>query len=244
MQDELVTLKQRVVALERVLAEVSSQQVRLKRQGWLGLGALLVGLTVGAAIGTPLAAQNPSRVVAPFYVVDKAGHSVFRADVSPGGIPTGYFYDDTGDIAVAIGAKPGTPAIQLLKNGIFKGGMGVAQGGNALLELLGTSEKQRVLVVGSQGLTVTNNLGNDAASIGVDVQNQGYALVKNRAGAEMAALAVAGDSSGGRVTVSKPGAVTVLMGILDSGKGDVCANGAPPRQVCMSGLAVKTLTPY
>jgi len=59
--------------------------------------------------------------------------------------------------AVAIGAKPGTPAIQLLKNGIFKGGMGVAQGGNGLLELLGTSEKQRVLVMGNQGLTITNN---------------------------------------------------------------------------------------
>ena len=57
-------------------------------------------------------------------------------------------------------------------------------------------------------------------------------------------MAVAGDGSGGRISVSVPNEIRVLMGILENGKGDVCANGAPGRQACLSGLAVKTLTPF
>jgi hypothetical protein len=55
---------------------------------------------------------------------------------------------------------------------------------------------------------------------------------------------VASNGSSGRVEVSGAGEIKVLMGMLDSGKGDVCANGSPGKQVCISGLAVKTLTPY
>jgi len=206
-----------------------------------------MALAVGAAIGTPVTAQNPARVVAPFQVVDKQGHMVFQAAVSPDGVPTGYFYDISGDIAAAIGAKPGTPTIQLLKGGNYRGGLGVAQGGNGLLELLGktgVSENQRVHIIGAQGLIVYNYAGKEVASVGMDDHSQGYAVVNNGTGVHMASLAVAQDGSGGRVSVLKPGSITVLMGVLENGKGDVCANGAPNRQVCLSGLALKNFIPY
>jgi hypothetical protein len=46
------------------------------------------------------------------------------------------------------------------------------------------------------------------------------------------------------VEVSAGSEVKVLMGVLDNGKGDVCANGAAGKQACMSGLAIKALMPY
>ena len=60
----------------------------------------------------------------------------------------------------------------------------------------------------------------------------------------MSKLSVATDGPSGRVEVSSGGDIKVLMGVLEGGKGDVCAHGDPGKQVCMSGLAVKSLIRY
>jgi hypothetical protein len=64
------------------------------------------------------------------------------------------------------------------------------------------------------------------------------------AGSFMSKLSVATDGPSGRVEVSSGGDIKVLISVLTNGKGDVCANGDPGKQVCMSGLAIKSLIRY
>jgi hypothetical protein len=78
----------------------------------------------------------------------------------------------------------------------------------------------------------------------VDDNSNGYVMAANRGGTFLSKLGVASNGSSGRVEISGGGEVKVLMGMLDNGKGDLCATGSPGKQICMSGLAVKTLTPY
>jgi hypothetical protein len=250
METELIELQRRVVALEAAQAAGARRERsdRSRRTGWapvLGAGILAFGVvvTLARAAGGPPPLRDPIRVPAPFEVVDDKGRAIFRVQASASGDGTAIFYDEVGEECAIIGHGIDKPLFQVLKKGVLKGGLGISRVGAGLLRLDGAGESSTQLV-GGTGVYLENDEGNTVVALGVDGSSNGFVQVMNRAGVDLSELAVAPDGSGGRISVSKPNEVTVLMGVLVNGKGDVCANGLPGKQVCLSGLAAKTFTKY
>jgi len=292
MDMELIALQQRVERLEGAVAAMSVR--RLQRASWTAAAGALAGALVTAAGGGRVFAQpgiTPTKVTAPFEVVDGRGRTLFKLQMSASGAGVALFYDDTGQETAIVGRATGSdkPDFQVIRKGVLVAGLGAPDTGGGALSVydgtgvlaadvsarsgaaglmrvmskgkprveLGVAEKleagsvsvygsgkTETKIVGEVGVRQTNAQGLPAAQFGVDDHNNGYVMAANPGGTFLARLGLADDGSGGRVEVLVPGETKVLMGVLVNGKGDVCATGAPNKQVCMSGLALKTLTPY
>jgi len=141
--------------------------------------------------------------------------------------------------------KSGSGAMDINTSGKTRVELGISGAGDAgLIKLYSNTTQAQTILHGDAGLQQRNASGQPVLQLGVDDNGQGYARTANRAGTYVSKISVASDGSGGRVEVSQGGDVKVLMGVLENGKGDVCANGDPGKQVCMSGLAVKSLIRY
>lgn len=139
--------------------------------------------------------------------------------------------------------KGGYGAMDINKSGKVRVELGISGAGDAgLLTLYSNTTQARTVLHGDYGIRQTSAQGQPAFQAGVDDSGLGYAMAANRAGAFVSKIS--SDGSGGRVEVSAGGDIMVLMGIKENGKGDVCASGAPGKQVCLSGLAIKSLIPY
>jgi hypothetical protein len=263
---------------------------------WPALTGAMAGALVMAAAGARVFAQPglppPSKVTAPFEVVDGRGRTLFKVQMSASGAGLGLFFDDTGQEAAIIGTASGSekPAFQVVRKGVMVAGLGAWENGSGVLALydntgvlsasIGTAAsssagvmrvfskgaprielgvakgsesgsmsvygkgKAETIIVGDVGIRQTNPQGLPSAQFGVDDNNNGYVMAANPGGTFLSRLGLASDGSSGRVEVSGGGEIKVLMAIRDNGKGDVCANGSPGKQVCLSGLAIKTLTPF
>lgn len=317
MESELVNLQQRVAELEEALAAVAAHQ-RPSRSRWrtalvsmFCAGIVAIGLAVALArpASATLTDQGPSKVVAPFQVVDSAGRVLFNVESQPAGGVIGIF-NTKGDRVIELLAGPeGSSSIGLIDKGIRKvhlvldgqaggtvivGGdettthivedgvkvmspgkagtnpvvglglsedgqgtlqifnsagklaveLGIAKTNNAGLAKLFSSTQAQMILNGEVGIRQTNAQGQPVFQAGVDDNGQGYAMAANKAGAYVSKISVAADGSSGRVEVSSGGEVKGLMGVLQNGKGDVCASGDPGKQVCLSGLAAKSFIPY
>ncbi len=155
-------------------------------------------------------------------------------------------YDITGVLEATLGAASsgGAGVMRVFSKGTPRIELGVATGSDSGSMSVYGKGKAETIIVGDAGVRQTNAQGLPAAQFGVDDNNNGYVMAANPGGTFLSRLGVASNGSSGRVEVSGAGEIKVLMGVLDSGKGDVCANGSPGKQVCISGLAIKTLTPY
>jgi hypothetical protein len=244
------------------------------------------------AVLAAIAAQGPSKVVAPFEVVDGRGRTLFKIQMSASGAGLGIFCDDAGQEVAIIGHASGSqqPTIRVMEKGIEKVGIGLSKGdgliqvGNdvdsriqlvsgedagmsvlnasgqvaarvfktkggdgamdinksgkirvalgisgageaGLLTLYSDTTKAQTVIHGDAGLQQKNAQGQPVAQLSVDDNGHGSVMVASRTGTVMSKLAIAVDGSSGRVEVSSGGEVKALMGILQNGKGDVCANG-------------------
>ncbi len=293
MDAELVSLQRRVSELEQAVARMSAR--RRRPAVWAATAGAIAGAFVTAAAGARVFAQpgiTPSKVTAPFEVVDTRGRTLFKVQMSASGAGLGLFYDETGQETAIVGRATGSdkPDFQVVRKGVLVAGLGAWENGGGHLSIydgtgvleatLGASgaggagvmrvfskgtpriemgianvsdagsmslfsqTKAETIIVGNAGVRQTNAQGNPAAQFGVDDNNNGYVMAANPGGTFLSRLGLATDGSSGRVEVSGGGEVKVLMAIRENGKGDVCANGAPGKQVCLSGLAIKTLTPF
>jgi hypothetical protein len=294
MEPELVNLQRRVAELEKALIQVSAHRGRPAR--WAATAGAVAGALVMAAASARVFAQPglppPSKVTAPFEVVDGRGRTLFKVQMSASGAGLALFYDDTGEETAIIGRATGSdkPDFQVVRKGVLVAGLGAWENGGGVLALydktgvlsasIGTAassgagvmrvfnkgtprielgvakgsesgsmslfskSKAETILVGDAGIRQTNAQGNPAAQFGVDDNSNGYVMAANPGGLFLSKLGVASNGSSGRVEVSGGGEIKVLMGVLDNGKGDLCATGSPGKQACISGLAVKTLTPY
>lgn len=229
MQAELIALRRRVVQLEAAV---------------IVLVVTAVVIASGAGSGTTVAAQGggPSKVVAPFQVVDGKGRQLFSVQANEDGGGVMYVFDAGGDVDAAVGSGKGVAAFRAISKGNARLSMGVSQKGDGLIRLAGPAS--RYIQLESEGVFVANDAGQTVVRLGIDGSGHGHVNVLNRAGQEMASLAADPSGGGGRVSVSTQSAIVGLMGTLVNGKGEVCVNGAPGKQVCMTGLALKTFTPF
>jgi hypothetical protein len=293
MEPELVNLQRRVAELEKALIQVSAH--RRRPAMWAATAGVVAGALVMAAAGARVFAQpgiTPTKVTAPFEVVDTKGRTLFKVQMSASGAGLGLFFDEAGEEAAVVGKASGSdkPAFQVVRKGVMVAGLGAWENGGGGLSLysatgvlaadIGASRsgdaglvrvlsngtrriemgvanqsesgsmslfsktKAETIIVGDAGVRQTNAQGLPAAQFGVDDNSNGYVMAANRGGTFLSRLGVASSGSSGRVEVSGGGEIKVLMGMLDNGKGDLCATGSPGKQVCLSGLAVKTMTPY
>jgi hypothetical protein len=292
MEPELVSLQRRVAELEQALTRIAAR--RRRPPLWRVTASMLAGALVMAA-GARLFAQpgiTPSKVTAPFEVVDTRGRTLFKVQMSASGAGLALFYDDTGQETAIVGRATGSdkPEFQVLRKGVLVAGLGAWENGGGHLSIydntgvleatigaaasggagvmrvfskgaprieLGVANgsdsgsmsvygkgKAETIIVGDVGVRQTNAQGLPAAQFGVDDNNNGYVMAANPGGTFLSRLGLATDGSSGRVEVSGGGEIKVLMAIRENGKGDVCANGSPGKQACLSGLALKTLTPF
>jgi hypothetical protein len=292
MDLELVSLQRRVAELEKALIHVTAQ--RRRSMSWPAIAGALLMAAAGARVFAQPGLPPPSKVTAPFEVVDGRGRTLFRVQMSASGAGLGLFFDDAGQEAAIVGRASGSdkPTFQVVRKGVLVAGLGTSEGGGggdlALYDSSGrmtttitsrsgdsgsglirvmskgvpriemgianqtdsgsmslfSKTKAETIIVGDAGVRQTNAQGNPAAQFGVDDNSNGYFMAANPAGTFLSRLGLASNGSSGRVEVSGGGEIMVLLAMRDNGKGDVCATGSPGKQVCLSGLAIKTLTPY
>jgi hypothetical protein len=290
MESELVSLQRRVAELEKALIQVTAH--RRRPMSWPAIAAALVVAAAGARVFAQPGLPPPSKVTAPFEVIDTRGRTLFKVQMSASGAGLALFYDDAGEETAIVGRARGSdkPEFQVVRKGVLVAGLGAWENGGGTLDLydstgvptasIGTARsaaaglmrvltkgtkrielgvakdrdsgslsvygtgKAETLIVGDVGIRQKNQQGLPAAQFGVDDSNNGYVMAANPAGTFLSRLTTSTDGSGGRIEVSGGGEVKVLMAIRENGKGDVCANGSPGKQVCLSGLAIKTLTPF
>ncbi len=255
MERELVTLQARVAELEATLAAVVAQQ-RPSRPRWsmsvaVMYCAAIVMISVAATLATGASAtimsQGPSKIVAPFEVYNNQRQLLFAvvADPSSGG-GHAIVFNSTGQPAdELLATTEGNGQVKINKGGATRVQLGISAAADAGSIILSSNNTQaRTILHGVVGIQVQNASGQPVFQAGRDDNGQGYAMAANKTGTFMSKLSVAADGSSGRVEVSQGSDIRVLMGVLENGKGDVCAHGDPGRQVCLSGLAVKALIRY
>jgi len=132
-----------------------------------GVLILCVGILLGGSAGSLAAAQSgPTKVVAPFSVVDSEGRELFRvASASGTGVATVY---DNGVVQLTLGSPRGRgkPPIQVLSpGGDVKAGIGITTEGDGQIVLSGKG-KTRLSLSGAGGLSVSNKDDKRVVSLG------------------------------------------------------------------------------
>lgn len=255
METELLRLQRQVQDLQAALTAITqTKHTRMRRFATVAtlLGAVVVisfAITMASGASSNFQGQKmgPLNVTAPFEVWDNKGAKLFAvvADPSTGGGRV-YVFGKGEQSAVEIFANSsGDGAMDINKSGKARVELGISGAGDAgLIRLFSNTSKAQTVLHGDVGIRQTNAQGNPVFQAGPDDNSNGYAMVANRAGNFISKISTSSDGSSGRVEVSAGGEVKVLMGILANDKGDVCAAGEGHKQVCLSGLALKTLTPY
>jgi hypothetical protein len=162
MESEISRLQDQVAALEAALAEISDSKRRghgrrpMRAALLVGIVVLIaVGITHALSISAAIAPQAPSKVAAPFEVVDGKGRTLFKIQMSASGAGLGIFYDETGEEVAIIGQAKGNglPAIRVLDKGIDKVGIGTSQTGDGFIRV-GNKVDSRVQLVGGEDASV------------------------------------------------------------------------------------------
>src|SRR5947208_7086577 len=141
MKDELTNLRQRVAELEITLTAMAAKQQPQHRRFFPAVVfsaavvcALVIGLCFSSSGTATAVMQGPSRVVAPFEVVDGKGRTLFKIQMNASGAGVGIFYDETGEEVAIIGQAKGVgPTIRGMDEGIDKVGMGTNQTGDGFI---------------------------------------------------------------------------------------------------------------
>ncbi len=223
MDRELVQLQERVAELEAALARRSGGFAAV---GILGAGIVAVGLVA------TLAAQGPSKVVAPFEVVDSRGRTIFKIQMSASGAGLGIFFDDKGQEVAIIGHASGSelPTIRVMDKGIDKVGLGISKGDG--LVQVGNDVDDRIQIVSGVDakVSIMNKSGQVAASVFKTAGGDG-AMDINTGGKIRVALGISGAGEAGLLTLfsNTTKAQTVLHG--DAGLQHKNAQGLPVAQL-------------
>jgi hypothetical protein len=247
MESEIINLQKRVAELEAALAAVSreSRQPKL-RQGtalvpliYAGILAICVGILLVRGAGQPVTAQGgskgPSRVTAPFEVVNGAGKTLFTVGASQQGSQL-ELHNDAGTTLFGVGSAEHGTTLEL-HNEI---GQKVAvlgtlpNSGDGALHLLHNGEESLYLGRTTVGPTLEEyNAGKSVVTLQQNGWGGGNLVLRNGGGKDVAAIFSEQGQTGILQLFNNGGQERVTMGTLrETGKGDVCASG-DKGQVCL-----------
>ncbi len=185
MESELVSLQRRVAELEAALAIVAKRTdpTNLRRRVapaqlmCAGVVLLCVGILLGGGAGSLVTAQSgPSKVVAPFSVVDSAGRELFRV-ASASGNGVAFVYGNGGYAQVVLGSPIGSGKAQiqvLSPGGALQAGIGSrASEGDGAIQLWGSKAKAGVVIGGRGQMNMYN--GKFTRVVSLEVSDPGDA---------------------------------------------------------------------
>lgn len=168
MEREVANLERRVAELEAALAIVSKRRDRPELRRWVTLAPLMcagmlilcVGIFLGEGTGSFAAAQGgPSKVVAPFQVVDKTGRVLFKVAMHTQGTGVAIVYDAQENEMVTLGVSSpalGKYPIQVSSpEGNTKVGIGVNAAGEGVVVL--NSKAKSTLGLTGAGIVKAHN---------------------------------------------------------------------------------------
>ena len=180
MECEILNLQKRVAELEAALAEISQERRRWfsRRAGLTMLVCAVVG-AVGFAFTFSATAQGPSKVTAPFQVVDNHGKVLFSvwADPQTGASSLTVWNQQGRPATEIVTTQAGNGSLEIMRNAQPRVSLGVSPVGEAgVINAFSASSKAQVYIHGDLGLTHRNAAGQDIARFGID-QNSHAATV-------------------------------------------------------------------
>jgi len=185
VDNEILNLQKRVAQLEAALAAMSQERCRHRFYRRAGL-TMLVCAVIGAvafAFTFSATAQGPSKVTAPFQVVDNHGKVLFSVSVT----------------------AAGNPVAGIMRDGQIKAGLGVSQVGDGLIRAFSASDKAEADLSGDIGLYLMNRDGHAIAAFGIDESTHaGTAFLSDEQGSRILEL--------GRATASDKPDIQILRG--------------------------------
>ena len=230
MESEILNLQKRVAQLEAALAEMSQERRRrwfYRRAGLTMLVCTVVG-AVAFAFTFSATAQGPSKVTAPFQVVDNHGKALFSVWADP----------QTGSSSVIVWNQQGRPAAEIsataagnglatiMRNGQIRAGLGVSQAGDGLIRALGVSDKAEADLSGDIGLFLRNTDGQPIAAFGVDQNSHaGTAYLPDEHGSRILELGRATGSDKPDIQILRSGNLKLGIGTSKDDDGLMVLNG-------------------
>ncbi len=214
MEPELVNLQRRVAELEKALIQVSAH--RRRPAMWAATAGAVAGALVMAAAGARVFAQpgiTPTKVTAPFEVVDTRGRTLFKVQMSASGAGLALFYDDAGQETAIVGRATGSdkPEFQVVRKGVLVAGLGAWENGGGHLSMY-------------------DNTGVLEATFGAAPSGGAGVMRVFSKGAPRIELGVANVSDAGSMSLfSKTKAETIIVG--DAGVRQTNAQGLPAAQL-------------
>lgn len=257
MDRELIELRERVSALEKMLAAMQQESGRPNSNRsvhgrWFSAAALVLAcmaVIIGPRVASVAAQGGPSKVVAPFLVVDGAGNHLFsvttKGAAPGGGRAVRVFGNASSDPVVTIAATDDgqTGFMTLTEKGQTLVDVVATPNGYGAIQLKGAKTYPSLELMGMGWLTARNDTGKEVVHAGTDGKNNGELALRNAVEHDKLHLFVAPDGSG-LIQLSKAqDQFSVHMGTKGNGKGDVCAYGTTG-QICLSLLGAKNFVTY
>ena len=207
-----------------------------------GRGGEPGGTSAGAGV-------RPTRVKAPFEVVDDAGKVILRIERGPAGGGVVQALTVNGGLAaqLGVGSTGFAGSVRLNKDGKELAVMGIAgdEGVIRLRDPVGRNRLQLGAELDGGGLAMYDTSGKERVRLGFLDGGRGYVAVRNTAGIEVGNLFESAAGVGSLMTRDADGqGVQIGTKSRSSGAfGDVCAT-SPKGGMCLSVLAIKTMNPY
>lgn len=229
MESEILDLQNRVAQLEAALAEISQERRRRfsRRVGLTVLVCAAVG-AAGFAFTFSATAQGPSKVTAPFQVVDSHGKVLFSVWADP----------QTGSSSVIVWNQQGRPAAEIsataagnglatiMENGQIRAGLGVSETGEGLIRALGVSDKAEAALSGNIGLFLKNTDGRAIAAFGLNPSSHaGTIFLSDEQGNKSLELGRATGSDKPDIQILRGGNLKLGIGTSKDNDGLMMLNG-------------------
>lgn len=241
MEKELANLQSRVAELEAALAAMSmeSRQAKLRQPTALvplicaGILVICTGILLVRGAAQPVNAQGgskgPSKVTAPFEVVNAAGKTLFTLGVNIEGLPLLELYNDAGKALVRVGGQQHTSGLELY-NDIGQQVLtlgAVANTGDGVLRLNHNGELSALL--GRSQFGGLLDLYNGPQKVVATLQATGWGgdlHLRNNGGKDVVAIFSEQGQTGIAQLFDNGGNVKLTLGTLtETRQGDVCAYG-------------------
>jgi hypothetical protein len=204
------------------------------------------GQPSGGAAGST---ARPTRVKAPFEIIDGDGKVLLRVErgTAGGGVVTALTSNGGVASQFGVGSTGFAGSVRLHKDGKELVAIGVAsdEGAIRLNDAAGRNRLALGAEVNGGGVAMYDTSGHERVRLGFADGNRGYVAVRNDKGAEVAHLFESAAGVGNLVTRDADGqGVQIGTKTRASGAfGDVCAT-SPKGGMCLSVLAIKAMSPY
>jgi hypothetical protein len=145
-------------------------------------------------------------------------------------------------VAATLESQTGDGRMTLRRNGAARAIIGVSADDAGLIRLAGATGTSVEVHAANGSFKAVNHAGREVIDLGIDDHGSGILDVRHSAGVGGARLDVSENGAGNLKIHAPPFEIKAQIGTKGD-KGDVCVEGGKGL-ICLSGIAIKTLTPW